>query len=208
MALSLFPTLPGLAYPVVKTPTTSTRALTGASGVEYRAQNWSYPRWKFSLPIEFLRQFASYTEWTTLVGFILSQAGMFGNFTYNDPTDNVSPAGQPVGAGTGAQTQFPLVRTIGGFTEPILYCNTLTSVYLNGSLQSTSTYSLVQTGSYGPDTIQFNTAPSAGVSVTATFYFYYVCRFLQDDPDFENFMAANSGGQRWNIQKLDFFSVK
>ncbi len=207
MSLSLFPTLPGLSFPVSKTAVTSTRALEASSGVEYRAQNWSYPRWKFSLPIEFLRQYASYTEWATLVGFILSQAGMFGNFVYNDPNDNVATA-QAVGVGDGATKTFPLVRTVGGYTEPILYCNALNNVYLNGVNQG-SGFSLTQSGSYGNDTITFVSAPGMGVAVTATFHFYFVCRFLADDPEMQNFMAGVTGtGTRWSVKKLDFYSVK
>ena len=66
MTLSSFPVLPGIGWDIKKTPVTSTRVLTAASGVEYRAQNWSYPRWKFEIPVNFMRQYGSYTEWSTL----------------------------------------------------------------------------------------------------------------------------------------------
>ena len=205
MALALFPTPAGLAFPVSKTPMTSSRAVEAASGVGYRAQNWSYPRWKFSLNMEFLRQYASYQEWSSLTAFILSQAGMFGNWCFNDTTDNTATT-QQIGTGNGAQVSFPLVRTISApgqsYIEPVLYCHSLNAVYFDGAIQAGG-YSLSQTGFYGPDTLVFSNSPPNGVSITASFNFYFVCRFLQDDPEFKLFI-----GGRWGVDKLDFESVK
>jgi uncharacterized protein (TIGR02217 family) len=205
MTLATFPVLPGIAWNIGKTPVMSTRVMTAASGKEYRAQNWSYPRWKFKLPIEFLRQYGSRTEWSTIVGFILSQAGQFGNFLYNDPFDNLAN-NQAIGAGTGNQTAFPLVRTIGGFTEPILAVNTISSVKVAGT--PTSAYTLSSTYGYTNDTINFNTAPLLNQSITASFTFFFVCHFLTDDPEFTNFMGGQSGGTRWSCKELPFESVK
>ena len=201
MALPTFPTLAGIAYPIGKTPVMSTRALEAASGVEYRARNWTYPRWKFSLPIEFLRQYASFTEWQTIVGFILQQAGMFGNFLFNDTTDN-TVKGQQIGVGSGSQKVFPLVRSVGGFVEPVYYCTSLNNIYINGIKQMTG-FTLIQTGNYGPDTVSFAVAPGASAAVTADFTFNYVCRFLQDDPETALFI-----GGRWSVKQLSFESVK
>lgn len=199
--MNLFPTLPGLAFPVSKTPTTSTRSLQAASGVKYSAQNWGAPLWKFSLVIEVLRQYASFTEWQTIVGFILEQAGMFAPFLFNDTTDNTVTV-QQIGVGNGVQTAFPLVRTIMGFVEPIYYCNSLNAVYLSGVQQSTG-FSLTQSGFYGPDAVTFGTPPANGVPVTASFNFYFVCQFLQDDPETTLFL-----GGRWDCKKLEFESCK
>jgi uncharacterized protein (TIGR02217 family) len=199
--MNLFPTLPGLSFPVTKVPTTSTRKLEAASGVDYGARNWSAPRWKFTLPIEVLRQYGSFTEWQTLVGFILGQAGMFAPFLFNDTTDN-TVVGQQIGVGNGTQTAFPLVRAIAGYIEPIYYCNSLNNVYLSGALQP-SGFILTQSGYYGPDTVTFASPPANGVPVTADFNFYFVCRFLQDDPDIELFT-----GGRWSVKQLQMFSLK
>jgi uncharacterized protein (TIGR02217 family) len=201
MSLAVFPTLPGIAYPIGKTAAMSTRALEAASGVEYRAQNWSAPRWKFSLPIEFLRQYASFSEWQTLQGFILAQAGMFNNFLFNDTTDN-TVVNQQIGIGNGVQTAFPLLRTVSTFVEPIYYCTSLNAVYLNGVSQ-TMGFTLTQSGYYGPDTVTFSSAPASGVVVQASFNFNFVCRFLADDPDFQLFI-----GGRWSMKALTFGSCK
>ena len=187
MTLPVFPTLPGIAWGITKAPVWQTRVLTASSGVEYRAQDWSYPRWKFSLPVQFLRQFGSFTEWATLTGFCNQQAGQFGNFVYDDPTDDTATA-QPIGVGTGSQTAFQLVRSLGGFTEPILAINAISSVTVGGA--ATSDYTLSSTYGYANDTINFNTAPLLNATIDVTFTFYFVCRFLADDPAFENFIGG------------------
>lgn len=201
MSLPQFPVLPGVDWNIQKGGLTNTRLLEADSGAEYRAQQWSSPRWKFSLPFQFLRQKGMYTEYQTLQGFVLQMAGQFNNFIYSDPFDNTATA-QGCGVGNGVATQFPVVRTFGGYVEPVLYLNTVSAVYLSGVLQ-TSGYTIVQTGKYGPDTIQFTSAPSSGVTVSADFTFYFVCRFLNDDNMFGNFLKGN-----WEMKGLDFESVK
>ena len=157
MALSIFPVLPGIDWNITKAQTWSTRASTAASGKEYRAQNWSYPRYKFSIPIQFLRTFGSYQEFQTLIGFIGQQAGMFNNWLYSDPSDNTA-TNQSLGVGSASTTSFPLIRAIGGFVEPILAVNSITNVAVAGT--STSAYTLSSTYGYANDTIVFNFAPA------------------------------------------------
>lgn len=200
--LPIFPSnLPGLAWDVLKTPFSSTRVMTARSGLEYRAANWSYGKYKWELNYTVLRQNrGGLTELQQLMGFCLQMQGMFANFLYSDPTDN-SVTQQPLGLGNSSQTVFPLLRTFGGWTDPNLVLNAMTTVYLNGT--PTSAYTIVQVGQYGPDSIQFNSAPGAGVQVSATFSYYWPVRFLQDDPEFTNFAY-----QFWSQKKLDFQSVK
>jgi uncharacterized protein (TIGR02217 family) len=199
--MQTFPTFTGIGYPVSKSPVMSTRVLQAASGLEYRAQDWTYPRWKFNLPIQALRQYGTFSEWQALVGFILQQGGMFQNFLFNDTTDNTAK-GQQIGVGNGAQTAFPLVRAIGSFVEPIYYCTALNAVYLGG-VKQTSGITLTQSGLYGPDTVTFSTAPGASIPVTADFTFNFVCRFSQDDPETQLFV-----GGRWEVKSLQFESCK
>lgn len=204
MTLSVFPSnLPGLAWDVLKTPFSSTRVLTARSGLEYRAANWSYGKYKWELNYTVLRQNRNgLTELQQLMGFCLQMQGMFANFLYTDPTDN-SVMQQALGTGNATQTVFPLLRTFGGWTDPNLVLNILTAVYLNGVLQNPTTYSAVQVGQYGIDSIQFNSAPGGGAQVAATFTYYFPVRFLQDDPEFTNFAY-----QFWAQKKLQFQSVK
>ena len=107
-----------------------------------------------------------------------------------------SPA-QAIGIGDGATTVFTLVRTLGGFTDPVGWATTLSNVYLNGVAQ-TSGVSLL-----APNMLTLAIAPGAGVVITADFSYAFQCRFLDDQNDFENFASG-----LWTVQSLKFRSVK
>jgi hypothetical protein len=200
--LPVFPSLPGMAWGITRKPLTSTRQLIASSAVEYRAQNWQVPLYQWALPIEFLRQRLSYTEWATLEAFILNQAGMFNTWLFSDAsTPDYAVTNQPIGSGTGTQTAFPLVRSFGGFSIPVNYVNAVSLVNVAGT--PTGAYTITQTGYYGPDTINFTSAPANGAAITASFSYYFTCRFLSDEPEFENFV-----GGRAAIKSLEFRSVK
>ncbi len=81
MAL-IFPTLPGLAWSVTKTPTFQTRIQRAASGRELRALDYPYPLWQFALVYDFLRDdpAAGYDELRTLLGFFMLCQGAFAHF--------------------------------------------------------------------------------------------------------------------------------
>lgn len=53
-----------------------------------------------------------------------------------------------------------------------------------------------------PNQLLFVSAPAANAIIKADFDFYFVCRFLDDVLDFENF-----GATFWNLQKCNFTSV-
>src|SRR5215813_1454403 len=88
MAL-IFPTLPGLAWSVTKTPTFQTRIQRAASGRELRVVDYPYPLWQFALVYDFLRDnpAAGYDELRTLLGFFMLCQGAFGTFLFRDPSD-------------------------------------------------------------------------------------------------------------------------
>lgn len=205
MTLKIFPSnedLPGIEWNVKKAPINSTRILTARSGLEYRAPNWSFPKYRWTLSFSVLRQDRwGLTELQSLLGFCLGRQGMYEDFLYTDPTD-YTVAGQLLGVGTGSQTDFPLVRTLGEWTDPNLVGNTIGAVYVNGVAQ-TSGWSLVKSGRFGLDTIRFDTAPPYGENVTADFSWYFPVRFMQDDPEFSNIFW-----QLWENKKIQFQSVK
>lgn len=53
-----------------------------------------------------------------------------------------------------------------------------------------------------PNLISFDVAPANGIGIYATFQFYYQCRFLEDQQDYEKFMD-----RLWNLQSLEFKSI-
>lgn len=198
----LFPdNLKGLSFDVKKAPFFSTNVLTAASGLEKRAQFWSYPKWRFNLHYDVLRA-DSTNEFQTMVAFVLSQAGKFNAFYYKDPTDyHVDTQG--IGTGDGATKTFPLVRSIGGFTEPVAHSPSVSKVYLNGVEQVSGWSLTASTYGRGSDTITFTSAPANGVLVTADFDYYFYCRFMEDETEFNNFMY-----RFWELQQLEFLTVK
>lgn len=200
--VATFPTnLLGLKFDSKKIPIWKTGIQESASGKEQRATRWSYPRWRFSLSFEFLRDDVN-DEYQTLVSFFNSRQGRFDYFYYQDPSEYQVTA-QGLGSGDGVQTQFPLVKSLGTFSEPVFHSPSVTAVYLDGVLQSSGWTLTASTGGYGDDTITFSTPPGSGVAVTADFQFVYVCRFDMDEAEFVYMMQ-----HFWEMQQLDFVSVK
>lgn len=198
MSLNIFPTLAGLEYPVVRTPIFKTLTQESASGMETRAALQLYPRWQWTLSFNFLRDDGN-NEFRTLLAFFLARKGSFENFLYLDPDDSAVES-QEIGIGDGSNRVFQLVRTLGGYTEPVL-TPILTVIYLGGVALSTSDWT--SGGDLGPGQVRLNSAPAHGVSVTADLSYWWPVRFLADQYDFAKFM-----NRLWEQKKLDFISVK
>ena len=65
------------------------------------------------------------------MGFFLQLQGQFGTFLYTDPDDN-TVTGQAFATGDGATTSFTMMRSLGGFLEPVGWVTSIANVYLNG----------------------------------------------------------------------------
>jgi uncharacterized protein (TIGR02217 family) len=196
-----FPVLAGQGWSVHKRPTFSTRIANHVSGREVRQSLYAYTLYEFELTFDGLSSDAAYpgigaSSLQSLMGLYLQCEGQYGTFLYTDPTDN-AVAGQGIATGDGATTSFIFQRTFGGFIEPVGWVSSVANVYLNGVAQ-TSGWSLAQ-----PNTLSFTAAPATGAVVTADFSYAFVCRFLDDQEDFEEFMSG-----LWQVQSLKFRSVK
>lgn len=196
MSNLVLPSFPGLSWGVQRRPVWSTTVKTSVSGREYRRQNYTYPRWKYKLSYEVLRARPSLQEMQTLAAFFNKHSGSFDSWLYKDPDDHVV-SGQQIGVGNGTNTFFQLVRSFGGFTEPVTEPDATlgVTVYVNGvsvpgNFNSTGGVTLLS-------------APAAGAVVTWTGEFFWRCRFLADELDFEQFMY-----QFWKLGTLEFITVK
>jgi len=204
--IGIFPSLPGLAWSVTKTPTFQTRIQRAVSGRELRALDYPYPLWQFTLVFDLLRDnpTAGYNELRTLMGFFMLCQGAYGTFLFEDPSD-YQVTGQQIGIGNASTTVFQLQRAMGatlpggGFLEPIVAPNVVNAVYLDGITQNSGTYSV------DPSTglVTFSMAPASGLIITADYSYYFRCRFTDDSYAFENFMF-----QLWQLKKLTFISVR
>jgi uncharacterized protein (TIGR02217 family) len=206
MSVAVFPSLAGLGWSMTRSEIWKTRIQAAISGKETRIADWSYPRHQWALSFDFLRQgsFSAgvYSEFAALAGFFNLRQGGFDSFLYADPDDS-AVTGQGIGSGDGTTTSFQLVREFGGYAEPIFAPDVVSAVYVNDVAQSASLYTVNQWGSAVPGALVFNAAPAAGVSISADFSFYFPCRFIADQLDFEKFMAA-----LYQLKKIEFVSLK
>ena len=198
------PSLAGLSWSRHKKPGFSTRVASHVSGREVRVALMTYPLYEFEAVYSGLASSATVafaglgaSSLQSLMGFFLQLQGQFGTFLYTDPDDN-TVAGQAFGTGDGATTSFAMMRSLGGFLEPVGWVGSIANVYLNGTPQSSGNYSLT-----APNTLVFTSAPASGVTVSADFSYAFNCRFLDDQMDFEEFMS-----NLWKLDSMKFRSVK
>jgi hypothetical protein len=219
-----YPDLPGLAYNLIKRPIMSTIGPDdpSPSGDEVLLQQFQNPLWEFELIYEWLYDDATetwgtltalpYHQYQALVGFFLQNAGRGKRFLLTDPTDNQVTAGALAVTTVGGTKYSQIVRNLGGFDESVLAVNGNPIIHLNGGA------ALIEGTDYtwDPTLIGF-TAP--GVSwdgqyitwitdpgifpVTADFSFNFVCRFKNDDTDFEKFAQS-----LWLNQKVELRSTR
>lgn len=180
MSSLVFPTLPGMKWPVRRTARWQTRRRYSASGRRFAVTQWSYPIWVYRLSFEVLRSNASFTEAESLLSFFNQLAGGYDFFLFSDPDYNAATNVQ-IGVGDGTTRDFALLRTIGSFSEPIGERNVISSVTINGT--PTGAYTLVDNR-----IVRFNTAPTAGQVLRWTGTYYMRCAFVDDDLVLDEFM--------------------
>ncbi len=198
----VFPQLAGQGWSVHKRPLFSTRVASHVSGREVRTSLYAGTLYEFELTFDALVSQptcalagAGATSMQTLLGFFLQCQGQFGAFLYVDPTDNTA-ANQVIGTGDGVTTIFPLRRAIGGFTEPVSTVTTLGLVTVDGVAQSGTVVS-------GSNAVALASTPPVGAIVAASFTYAFLCRFTEDQQDFENVMSG-----LWTLSSLKFRSIR
>lgn len=262
--------LPGLTIEVSKTPLFKTKISESVSGREIRNAMADQPRWEIKLSYEFLEdRSGAESSLKTIVGFFLAMRGSFDSFRFKDPDDYLVQ-NVHIGTGDGGTTEFPLVRSMGGFSEIIGQVDDANTVVISRDITETSnvpaptgpytitvansgsfvqdkgvtiggnpltrvegapgnnqysvaagvytfnvaqaeasasiTYSYaISSGDYEivmPNRLVFDTAPGEGVEIYGSYQFYYVCRFLEDQLEFEKFYD-----KLWNLQECSFKSL-
>lgn len=198
MGNAVFPTFPGLKWGRKKTAVWSTGTQKSASGREFRTAYYTYPQWRFSLSFEVLRTKASVNELEKLAGFFNARKGSSESFLYEDPADN-AVTDQPVGNTVQGVARYQLVRSMGGFIEPVSAVKERPAVKVGGTaLAYGRDYTVTDKG-----VLVFNTPQPPGRPITWTGGFYFRVRFTSDTVDFENVL-----GSLWAAKKIEFTSVK
>lgn len=198
MSNAVFPVMPGLTWDITRVPLWSTTVKTATSGREYRTANWSYPRYRYKMVYAFLRQQTGFTEMAQLAGFFNARQGAFDSFLFTDPDDN-SVTAQQIGIGDGSNKLFQLIRSFGGYLEPVFDVHSTPQIYVNGVLKTVTTdYTISATG-----LVTFVAAPGNTLPVTWTGTYYRRMRFEQDLAEFSAFMSL-----LWELKTLQLISVK
>lgn len=204
----IYPTLPTLSFSVHWMPTYATIISTHVSGREVASPQQAYPLHEFTLTYEVLRDQGlnqsiyqpnnPFTELQQIAGLFLACNGQYGWFYFDYFADD-SRSDAPVGTGDGVTTNFVVPRAFGpfGFTEPVGGLKSVSAVYFNGVPQSSGSYSI------NGNQLVFTSAPGSGVVITADFMFYYLCRFIDDQSDYEQFFY-----QLYTLKTCKFRSVK
>ncbi|MDD5271079.1 MAG: DUF2460 domain-containing protein [Methylovulum sp.] len=180
MSNEVLPDLPGLTFDMKCNSQFATVIHTPANGQEVRGSFSAYPIWLFSLHYSLLDD-NEYADLQALHGFILRRRGSFDSFLYSHPNAH-SVSGQTVGTGDGSRTDWPLLRTWGGFTEPVENPNQIDEVTLDGVVADTGSYSVSTAG-----LLSFSTPPSNGAVIQWGGSYYFRCRFEADLTDFTEF---------------------
>jgi uncharacterized protein (TIGR02217 family) len=194
--------LGGTGWSVHRRPTFSTRVAAADSGREVRSPYYATPLYEFELTFDGVLSGAAMgsipaQSMQLLQGFFLQMAGQYGSFLFTDPDFN-QMTGAVIGTGDGSSAVFALQRNVGNYSEVVQAANTVTAVYLNGAPQTGGTWSVTN-----GNQITFATAPAKGAVVTADFTYYFVCRFLDDVHDYEEFMS-----QIHTLQSCKFRTVR
>ncbi len=196
MSDNIFPTLAGLSWSRIRTPVMSTNIQTSTSGKEKRAMYYTYPRWKFNLTYELIRDDGTATgDLQEIVGFFLNHYGAFDDWLYKDQ-DEFSVTLQQFGTGDGVTTDFQLLKSFGQFLEPVKGIVSTPTILVASVPITSFTYST-------SGLISFSTPPTSAAALVWSGNFYYRCRFVQDMYDFEEFVS-----KLWTLKTLDFISVK
>lgn len=216
MSTFVLPSLPGLAWPVIRSSQWQTRKPQSISGKETSIADWSYPRYTWNAVFNTLRQGAfdaqTWTEFATLFGFFNARLGGQDSFQYMDAMDN-AVTGQLLGTTSTAANAvgYQLARAFGVFVEPVFAPNLSQpfTLRLNGTPVNASYYTVQpwQSTTPGPGVIVpvlgGGNPWGNGQQISADFSYYWPVRFVDDKCDFEQFDAY-----RVRCKKLQWMSIK
>lgn len=216
----IFPTLPGITWPVQKELLFENEHQQMMSGKTFEVMKWTDPIWEFTLKIEFLRSGSAYLEQQMLLGLFQQSLGRYGTFLFDDKDDDVATnvvfANAVVYVGSSNQTVFQLVRNFYDNSGNVLAS---APVYFPKSGTVTIRTGTNPDGSGGTPTsafvvgtqgkVIFNTSPVISAPPGTNNFlswsggFYYLCRFSDDMNDFEGLWH-----QFFQMKQLKFRTVK
>lgn len=193
-----FPNISTLGWSVTRTPIFESLISQHVDGREIRSPRMVYPRWQFELTYEYLDSKKALT-YQSFISFFQAMRGRDGRFAFTDPENNTVTA-HHIGTGDGYRTTWPLSRPVGTiYEEPVGAVKAINNISINGT--PTVAYSVWYND--GWPSIKFDSPPVLGATITASFKYQFVCRFVNDQMTFEEFMAHFH-----NLRSCQFITVK
>lgn len=193
MSNALLPTLIGQTWPRVKVPHFKTDVQTSDSMRSWRVGRAMFPLYNLKISYSYLSQ----ADLDTMMAFFKARRGRLDTFLFDDRDDRSVATPQTIGTGDGVNTKFQLVRSLGGFVEPV--CGPLNgAAVVRVNAVATTAYTL---DDYGLLTLA--TAPLAGQVVDWTGLYYWRVCFAKDEQQYEEFFR-----QFWELKTLELETVK
>jgi len=207
----VFPTLPQ-GFPIKVSPVTDTIIGTTKSLREMRVAQQTNPIWDIEIVFEELLDatqnqtpyapFAFDFEYENLVKLWLSMYGTANVFAFLCPWD-FSRENQTIGVGDGISYVFPVYYSwgIGAQTTliPVGQIQSISSVTVGGTPVSGGNYTFNRNKIYFINSFGYISPPASGAEIVITLNYYYLCRFTEDEQDYEEF-----GKNRWTVSSLKF----
>jgi uncharacterized protein (TIGR02217 family) len=202
-------------YSITKKPVFASIVQSFKSGREVRNAQQTFPLFEYELKYETLKDQtqnqtpyapnAGSTALEQLSSLFLFCNGQYGRFIFEDLSD-CSRTGQILGAGDGTTVNFSIIETISdassgedfSFVIGMLNQSHPFTVYVNGVPKVFGVdYSVDSAGVQ----ITFASAPANATTISMDFYFYYLCRFISDEQEFEQFV------KNWWTSSIKFRSI-
>ena len=205
MSDSVFPILRGLTYPIYKSPNWKTLTNRSLTGQPRFLQLYTYPYYTFKLSFSYLEDDGMETDdIQTLLGFYNTVGGAGQDFLFADPLFEVNYATSvDFGQGDGSSTSFRLMRTYGGFLEPVYGITSAPTIVSTVSGTATTLTAGTDFTWNTQGLITFTTAPVSGAVLTWSGYWYYRCHFANDSIELQQIFY-----QGWGLDSLTLESIK
>ena len=177
--MNVFPTLQGIGWPVTTSPVWNNQIQRTVTGRVVAATYQQYPLYKFKVQFNFLLA----ADFNTLLAFFNQQGGNLTPFLFDAGPGSDSVTAQAIGTGNGTTTAFQLLRSYGGFSEPVAASFGSPHAYVNG-VSEPCTFNSPSNGY-----VTLTTAPASGTAVTWSGNYYFQCRFGKGSYDLEQFAS-------------------
>ena len=188
--MNVLPTIASLKWPPVITPVWNNQLQKTVTGRTVASTYQQYPLYTFKINYEYL----SASDYNTLLGFFNQQGGSLTPFLFDAGAGNDSVTAQSIGTGDGSTKIFTLLRSYGGYAEPIAASFGTRHAYDNGTAV-TATFDSPSNGQ-----VTYATAPATGHALTWTGNYYFQVRFSKGSAEIEEFMYQLYSAQQIELE--------